>query len=82
MAENKAPEIKPIKHIEYKCEQSKYEHVPQLPMRAMILAPSSGGKTVLLQNMILDIYRGCFNIIIYLALVLTLTIHGNQSRNI
>ncbi len=27
----------------------------------MILAPSGGGKTVLLQNMILDIYRGCFS---------------------
>ena len=83
MAENKAPEIKPIKHIEYECKQSKYEHVPQLPMRAMILSPSSGGKTVLLQNMILDMYRGCFNrIYICLVLVLTLTIHGNQSRNI
>jgi Poxvirus A32 protein len=27
----------------------------------MILAPSGGGKTVLLQNMILDIYKGCFS---------------------
>ena len=63
MAENKAPEIKPIKHIGYECKQSVYEHVPKLPMRAMILSPSGGGKTVLLQNMILDMYRGCFNII-------------------
>ena len=63
MAENKAPEIKPIQHIEYECRQSKYEHVPKLPMRAMILSPSGGGKTVLLHNMILDMYRGCFNII-------------------
>ena len=30
-------------------------------MRSMIFAPSGSGKTVLLQNMILDIYRGCFN---------------------
>ena len=30
-------------------------------MRSMILSPFGGGKTVLLQNMILDIYRGCFN---------------------
>ena len=29
MAENKAPEIQPIKHIEYECKQSKYEHVPK-----------------------------------------------------
>ena len=62
MAENKAPTISPIKHIEYECKQSKYgDHVPKLPTRSMILSPSGGGKTVLLQNMILDIYRGCFN---------------------
>ena len=62
MAENKAPTISPIKHIEYEWKQSKYgEHVPKLPMRSMILAPSGSGKTVLLQNVILDTYRGCFN---------------------
>ena len=62
MAENKAPTISPIIHIEYECKQSKYgEHAPKLPLRSMILAPSGSGKTVLLQNMILDIYRGCFN---------------------
>ena len=64
MTEHKAPTISPIKHIEYECKQSKYgDHVPKLAMRAMILSPSGGGETVLLQNMILDIYRGCFNII-------------------
>ena len=64
MTENKSPTISQIKHIEYECKQSRYgEHVPKLPMRSMILAPSGSGKTVLLQNMILDIYRGCFNII-------------------
>ena len=61
MAENKSPVIAPIKHKEYECRQSKYDHVPKLAMRSMILSPSGGGKTVLLQNMILDIYRGCFN---------------------
>ena len=62
MTENKAPTIKPITHIEYECKQSKYgEHVPKLPMRSMIQAPSGSGKTVLLQNVILDIYRGCFS---------------------
>ena len=61
MAENEAPTISPIKHIVYECKQSKYgEHVPKLPMRSMILSPSGGGKTVL-QNMIVDIHRGCFN---------------------
>ena len=32
-------------------------------MRNLILAPSGSGKTVLLVNMIMDIYKGCFNII-------------------
>ena len=32
-------------------------------MRSMILSPSSGGKTVLLFNVIMDIYKGCVNII-------------------
>ena len=62
MTENKAPTISPIKRIEYECKQSKYgDHVPKLPTRSMIFSPSGGGKTVLLQNLILDIYRGCFN---------------------
>ena len=51
MAENKAPTLTPIKHIEYQCKQSKYgEHVPKLPMRSMILSPSGGGQTVLIQE--------------------------------
>ena len=86
MTESKTPTISPIKHIEYECQQSKYgDHVPKPSMRSMILSPSGGGKTVLLQNMILDIYRGCFNSIyiyiyidIHLVLVLTLTTHGGQ----
>ena len=54
-----APEIKPINTKEYTVKQSKYgDVVPKLPMRSMIIAPSGAGKTVLLQNMILDIYRG------------------------
>ena len=62
MTGNQAPTISQRQHIEYERKQSKYgEHVPKLPMRSMILAPSGSGKTVLLQNMILDIYRGCFN---------------------
>ena len=64
MAENpKVPIITPIKHKEFECKQSKYgtDVVPKLPMRSMILSPSGGGKTVLLQNLILDVYKGCFN---------------------
>ena len=32
-------------------------------MRSMLVGPSGGGKTVLLTNMILGIYKGCFSII-------------------
>ena len=52
--------IKPIKVIEYSCKQSKHSVVPKLPLRGILLAPSGSGKTVLLSNMMLNIYRGCF----------------------
>ena len=35
--------------------------VPRVPMRSLILAPSGGGKTILIQNLIMNIYKGCFN---------------------
>ena len=56
------PTIKPIQLKEYNSKQSKYNDVvPKLPMRSMLVGPSGGGKTVLLTNMILDIYRDCFS---------------------
>ena len=60
-----APNIKPIQLKEYTSKQSHYEIAPKLPMRSMLCGPSSSGKTVLLSNMILDIYRGCFQEFIY-----------------
>ena len=63
MTDNTAPIIKPIKLKQYECKQSNYDVAPELPMRNMILSPGGGGKTVLLVNMIMDIYKGCFNII-------------------
>ena len=57
-----APKITPIQLKDYNCKQSKYSDVvPKLPMRSMLVGPSGGGKTVLLTNMILDIYRDCFS---------------------
>ena len=55
------PSIKPIKIPEFESKQSKYQFSGNLPTRSLILAPSGGGKTVLLQNMILDIYKDCFS---------------------
>ena len=57
---DKAPVIKPIKVKEYSFKQSKYKQCSSLPVRSVILGPSSAGKGVLLQNMILDIYKDCF----------------------
>ena len=57
---NLIPKIEPIKTKEYEVKQSKYDNVPKLPLRSMLLGPSGSGKTILLQNRILNIYRGCF----------------------
>ena len=53
--------IKPIKLQEYTCKQSKHDIVPKLPLRGILLAPSGSGKTVLLSNLILNVYRDCFD---------------------
>lgn len=58
---NETPKIKPIKVKEYECKQSKYKTAPKLPCRSVLLGPSGAGKGVLLQNMILDIYKDCFS---------------------
>jgi hypothetical protein len=55
------PNIVPIKVKEYQVKQSKYEHVSKLPTRSVINAGSGSGKTILIQNLILDVYRGCFS---------------------
>ena len=57
------PIIKPINRTEYEFKQSKYEHVLKLPFRSIIVASSTGGKTVLVQNLILNVYRNSFAII-------------------
>lgn len=67
MAAKAVPKVEPYTHTEFECKPSPYDNVPKLPMRAMICAPSCAGKTVLLQNMILKIYRGCFNRIYVLS---------------
>ena len=45
-------DIKPIDLKEYSCKQSKHGHVPKVPLRMILLAPSGSGKTVLLSNLI------------------------------
>ena len=56
------PSLKPIELKEHTCSQGHYgDIVPKLPMRSMLVGPSGSRKTVLLTNMILDIYKGCFS---------------------
>ena len=55
------PEVRPHKVPEFKVKQSRYPHVPQLPMRAIVYGPSGTGKTILLSNFVLDIYKSCFS---------------------
>ena len=47
MSDNNIPQIKPIKVTEYETKQSKYEMVPNLPVRSIILGPSGSGKTII-----------------------------------
>ena len=57
----KSPKIEPIQLTEYTVKQSKYEVAGKTPIRDILLGPSGVGKSVLLSNMILDIYRDCFD---------------------
>ena len=44
----------------YQIEQSKYDVVPKLPFKSIIYAPSNSGKTVLITNLIENVYRDVF----------------------
>ena len=54
------PTVEPIDIPQYKYKNSKYEILPKLPARMIAVANSTGGKSVLIQNLILKIYRGSF----------------------
>ena len=58
---NNVPKIEPIKCKEYTSKQSKYDVVGKLPLRDIILGPSGAEKGILISNMILDIYKDCFD---------------------
>ncbi len=58
---NNIPTVKPMQTKEYETKQSRYDVVSKLPLRSIVLGPSGSGKSILLQNMILDIYRDCFS---------------------
>ena len=70
-----SPDIKPLSTTKFNAKQSNYAMCAELPMRSIILGPSGSGKSVLLQNMIYDIYKGCFEKIF----IISPTIHIDKS---
>ena len=53
--------VEPIDIPQYKYKNSKFEILPKLlPARMIAVASSTGGKSVLIQNLILKIYCGSF----------------------
>ena len=54
------PKIEPINVKQYEFKQSPYPQAGKLPFRSIIVSASQGGKGISIQNLILKIYRGCF----------------------
>ena len=57
------PKIEPINVKQYEFKQSPYpqaDKLPFRPFRSIIVSASQGGKGILIQNLVLKIYRGCF----------------------
>lgn len=54
------PKIEPINVKQYEFKQSPYPQADKLPFRSIIVSASQGGKGILIQNLVLKIYRDCF----------------------
>ena len=54
------PKVLPHPTPEYSTGAASDPLLPPTPIRGIILAPSGGGKTVLLVSLLLDMYRGAF----------------------
>ena len=52
--------VQPHPTAEYTTGSASHPILPPTPLRGIILAPSGGGKTVLLVSLLLDMYRGAF----------------------
>ena len=68
-------DIAPIAMQEFTCKQSKHDVVPKLPPRGLSLSLSGDDNTVLLANLILKIYRGCFGTVY----IWSQSIHGDST---
>ena len=54
------PKIEPINVKQYEINQSPRPQADKLPVRSIIVSASKGGKGILIQNLVLKIYKGCF----------------------
>ena len=61
--------VEAVKQRKFKFRQSPTEHLPKLPVRCIVAAPSSGGKSNLVVQLITNqaFYRGCFDRIYYFS---------------
>ena len=51
---NKMPTIEPLKQPGYEYPQSQTNILPMLPVRALVLAPGSGGKSTVITRLLID----------------------------
>ena len=74
-------DIKPIGVKEVTCKQSKHsEVVPHLPLRGVLFCPSGRGVSVLLTNLLLKVYRGCFERIYIFSPSIDVSLLKNRLR--
>ena len=55
--------VEPLKTKQFYSKQSRFDHMPQVPFRICLYGPGSSGKTLCLQNMILNHYKNVFHFI-------------------
>ena len=60
MNNNTVPIIEPINVRQFEFKQSKYKMADKLPFRSIVVSASQGGKGILIQNLVLNVYRHCF----------------------
>ena len=53
------PKIEPTNVKQYELKQPPYPQADKLPFRNIIVSASQGGKGILIQNLVLKIYRDC-----------------------
>ena len=60
MSVSSPPKIEPINVRQYEFKQPSYDKADTLPFRSIICSSSQGGKGILIQNLVLKVYRNCF----------------------